>query len=140
MPADADLLFDTHALIWTVDDQPISLAAQVAINSANAAGRPIYVSPISAWERGMLVAKGRVTSPLTPKAWFQLVLASPQIALAELTTEILTDSSFLPPPMHGDPADRILVATARALNLTLITRDRAILRYAAQGHVRALAC
>jgi len=140
MPAGKDFLFDTYALIWTIDDQPISREAQTAINGAAASGRPIYVSPISAWERGMLVAKGRMTSPLPPKVWFQRVTSSSHIAVAELTTEILTDASFLPPPVHGDPADRILIATARALDLTLITRDRAILRYAGQGHVRALAC
>jgi PIN domain nuclease of toxin-antitoxin system len=136
----SDFLFDTHALIWTVEDHPISAAAEHAISSAAVKGQPIYVSPITAWERGMLIAKGRMSSSLSPKAWFQSVVSRPQIALAELTADILTDASFLPAPLHGDPADRILIATARALNLTLITRDRGILRYAALGHVRAIAC
>lgn len=140
MQPDPGYLFDTHALIWTIDDQPISAAAEAAISAAAAIGQAIHVSPITAWERGMLIAKGRLSSPLPPKTWFQNVVSSPQIAIAELTPEILTDASFLPPPLHGDPADRILIATARAYDLTLITRDRAILRYAAQGHVRAIAC
>lgn len=140
MQLDPGLLFDTHALIWTVEDQPMSAAAELAISTAAAMGQPVYVSPISAWERGMLVAKGRMSSPLPPKAWFQKVTSDPHIAVAELTMDILTDASFLPAPLHGDPADRILIATARAYDLTLITHDRAILRYAAQGHVRAIAC
>jgi PIN domain nuclease of toxin-antitoxin system len=88
----------------------------------------------------MLVAKGRVVSRLTPKAWFSRVLAQPMIKVAEMTIDILTDASFLPPIVHGDPADRILIATARALDLTLVTHDRAILRYAALGHLSAIAC
>jgi PIN domain nuclease of toxin-antitoxin system len=52
----------------------------------------------------------------------------------------LVASSFLPQPVHNDPADRILIATAREQNLTIITRDRAILSYGAAGHVRTLAC
>jgi PIN domain nuclease of toxin-antitoxin system len=47
---------------------------------------------------------------------------------------------MLPGPVHGDPADRILIATARALDLTIVTRDSAILDYSARGHVRALPC
>ena len=133
-------LLDTHALIWIVQGSPITAAAIQVVNAAAAAKEPVFVSPISAWERGMLVAKGRISSPLPPKVWFDQVAAMKEIAIANLTPEILTDASFLPPPIHGDPADRILIATARALDLTLITRDRAVLRYAAQGHVRALAC
>ena len=88
----------------------------------------------------MLIAKGRMKSPISPKVWFERVMAMKEIASTELSPEILTDSSFLPGPIHGDPADRILIATARHLDMTLITRDRAVLRYASQGHVRALAC
>jgi PIN domain nuclease of toxin-antitoxin system len=134
------LLLDTCALIWTVEDQLMSVPAQDAINRANAGGHPIYVSPISAWERGMLVAKGRMSSPLPPVAWFERVVSRPELALAALTPAILTEASFLPGQLHNDPADRIIIATARALDLTIVTRDRAILRYGDQGHVRALAC
>lgn len=88
----------------------------------------------------MLVAKGRLASPLPPKAWFDRVVETEGVQLAELTPDILTDASFLPGPIHRDPADRILIATARAQDLTIVTRDRLILEYAAKGHVRALAC
>ncbi len=134
------LLFDTHALIWTLEDQPMRQEARDAINLAAEQQEAIFVSPISAWERGMLVAKGRIASRLSPKDWFARVIGNPLIAVAEMSIDILTDASFLPEPVHGDPADRILIATARARDLTLITHDRAILRYAEQGHLAALPC
>ena len=140
MAPQSNLLLDTHALIWTVEGRSLQPGAERAINLASAAGEPIYVSPISAWERGMLVAKGRITSRIPPKLWFEQVVSQPQIALAGLSQAILTDASFLPAPLHGDPADRIIIATARAYDLTLVTHDRAILDYARSGHVRALAC
>lgn len=88
----------------------------------------------------MLVAKGRIRSPLSPKAWFDRVLSVGGLKLAPLSTDILADASFLPEPLHGDPADRIIIATARAFDLTIVTRDKLILDYAAQGNVRAIAC
>lgn len=136
----AGLLADTHALIWIVEGMPIDPGARRAIGLAAERGEPLYVSPITAWERGMLVSKGRVASRLSPKAWFARVLDHPLIALAEMTIDILTDASFLPRPVHGDPADRILIATARTLDLTLITHDRPILKYAELGHLSALPC
>lgn len=133
-------LLDTCAVIWVVEDQAISPDAMSALGREAAEGRPVMVSPMSAWERGMLVAKGRLSSPLDPKAWFRRLAARPEVALADLTADILTDASFLPGPIHRDPADRIIIATARTLDLTLVTRDRLILDYAAAGHVRALPC
>lgn len=88
----------------------------------------------------MLVSLGRVTSPLQPKTWFERLLLNPIIELSPLTIEILTDCSFLPGLIHRDPADRIIIATARAHNLSIMTRDRKILAYAEAGHVNAIAC
>ncbi len=74
------------------------------------------------------------------RAVFQSFLRLPGVTLEGLTPDILIDSSLLPGEPHGDPADRIIIATARALDLTVVTRDRHILNYAERGHVRALAC
>ena len=133
-------LLDTCAAIWIVEDARLEPDAMAAINREVAAGRSLLISPISAWERGMLVAKDRLRSRLDPKVWFRQLLAKPEIALAEMSPDILTDASFLPPPIHRDPADRILIATARALSLTIVTRDRLILAYAQRGYVRAMPC
>ena len=70
----------------------------------------------------------------------EFVAAARHRRLQSLTPAILIDSSFLPGDFHNDPADRIIVATARALDFVVVTRDRAILDYAKQGYVRALAC
>lgn len=134
------LLLDTCAMIWMGEDAPIASAAVTAMDSSEASGTPVLVSPISAWERAVLIAKGRIRSPLSPKAWFDRILRVGGLKLAPLSPDILADASFLPEPLHRDPADRIIIATARALDLTIITRDNLILDYAAQGHVRAVAC
>ena len=88
----------------------------------------------------MLVAKDRLRSPLPPKVWFDRILTTGGLKLAPLTPDILADASFLPEPLHRDPADRIIIATARSLDLTIVTRDVLILDYAGLGHVRAIAC
>jgi PIN domain nuclease of toxin-antitoxin system len=135
-----ELLLDTCAAIWILEGEALSDAAVAAIDEAYAEGRSIFVSPITAWERGLMVAKGRVTSTITPHRWFERLVAESGFVLAAMPPDILIDSSFLPGDVHGDPADRIIIATARSLDLTIVTRDRAILDYAAKGHVRALAC
>lgn len=87
----------------------------------------------------MLVARGRIALPLPPPSWFEgLVQAG--VRWAPLTPQVLIDASFLPGRIHGDPADRILAATARAFGYRLMTRDRALLAYAEAGHLQALAC
>jgi len=67
-------------------------------------------------------------------------MSAPGTALAEMTPELLLESSFLPGNLHKDPADRILAATARQYGYTLMTRDRALLDYARQGHLSVLEC
>ena len=71
---------------------------------------------------------------------FGEVIATPGVRIEALTPEVLIESSFLPGVLHRDPADRILIATARRFDLTLVTRDHTILDYAQEGHVRAIAC
>ena len=133
------LLLDTCAAIWITEDVSLSEQATQAIDGAFSDGESIFVSPITAWERGMLVAKGRLGSTISPHQWFASLIDM-GLALADMSPDILIDSSLLPGKVHGDPADRIIIATARALNLTIVTSDARILDYAARGHVRALAC
>lgn len=103
-------------------------------------GDPVLVSPITAWEVGLLVARGRLAIPTNPQAWFERLMQAPHVSLAALTPAVLIASSFLPDAPFRDPADRILTATAREFGLTLVTRDRALLAYAKAGHLRAIAC
>ena len=134
------LLLDTCAAIWVAEAAPMTQASIDALSDATYAKEPIAVSPITAWERGLLVSLGRLGSTLEPKAWFNRLVEREEMVLAQMTPDILTDASFLPGPIHRDPADRIIIATARAFGMTIVTRDRLILDYAARGHVNALEC
>lgn len=88
----------------------------------------------------MLVRNGRLALASEPEIWFGDFIERSRAILISTTAKLLIASSFLPPPIHSDPADRIIIATARAQNLSIVTRDRAILSYADMGHVRALRC
>lgn len=134
------LLWDTCAVIWILEEAPIADSAREAIDAAYGTDVPCYVSPITAWEIGLLNARGRLRLLITAQRWFAQVCKTPGVALAELSPDLLIASSFLPGEPPRDPADRIILATARDLGATLLTRDRALLGYAEQGHVSALEC
>ena len=135
-----NLLLDTCAAILITENEELSEAAVEAMDTAFRDGATVFVSPITAWERALLTAFGRLRSPVQPLTWFEGLVRSAKLSIAELTPEILINAWFLPPGLHRDPADRMLISTARAMDLTLITRDAPILRYAENGHVRAIAC
>ena len=134
------LLLDTCAAIWITENERLSDDAVDAMDSAFRAGIPVFVSPVTAWERALLSAFGRLRSPVQPLHWFESLVRESKLSVAALSPEIMINSWYLPPGIHRDPADRLLVSTARALDLVLVTRDRPILDYAEQGHVRAIAC
>jgi PIN domain nuclease of toxin-antitoxin system len=118
----------------------MSESALSSINRAAKNDEAIYISPMTAWEVGLLVARGRIAISITPQIWFSRLLAVPGIALANLAPDILIASSFLPGTPPRDPADRIIAATAREQGLRLVTRDKVLLDYATAGHLDALAC
>jgi PIN domain nuclease of toxin-antitoxin system len=136
----APLLLDTHAAIWAVEDQPIATTAKEAIEDAYRTGRTIFVSAITAWEIGLLVSRNRLGLSTTPERWFERLLAIDGVQLAGLSPDILIASSFLPGEPPRDPADRIILATARDLGAALITRDRLLLKYGEAGQVSTIAC
>jgi PIN domain nuclease of toxin-antitoxin system len=134
------LLLDTHAAVWIVEDQPLANEAVEAVDAAYQAGSTVFVSAISAGEIGLLVARNRLTLVARPERWFQRLLGIPGVRLAPLSPDILIASSFLPGTPPRDPADRIILATARDLGATLITRDRLLLKYGEEGQVSAIGC
>ncbi len=134
------LLLDTHAAIWITEDQPLASAAVEALEAAYRAGSTVFVSAITAWEVGLLVSRNRLSLIAQPERWFQRLLSIPGTRLADLSPDILIASSFLPGEPPRDPADRILLATARDLGATLITRDRQLLKYGGDGQVNTIAC
>lgn len=134
------LLLDTCAAIWITKDQSLSAQAEDALDEAADLGRPIYLSPFSVWEVGLQMAKGKMVVATSTQAWLDRLKLTPGILFAELSATILLRSVELPDFDNRDPADRIIVATARENTLRIVTRDRKILDYAERGHVMALAC
>ena len=134
------LLLDTCAVLWLGNGDKIAPAAMEKINQSHVENTPVFVSPFSAWEIGNLVSLNRLRLSQPPDTWFENFRVNGKVDLAALTPDMLVASSFLPDIQHKDPADRILIATARAHGLTIITRDQKILDYAEQGHVNALRC
>lgn len=133
------LLLDTCAALWIVADE-ISEATAEALVEARDSGMPTYVSPITAWEIGLMARKGRFKSTYTPQRWFERLMSTANTELAEMTPKVLLESSLLPGNLHGDPADRIIAATAREYGLTVMTRDRSLLAYAEEGYLSAVEC
>jgi len=99
----------------------------------------VRVSAISVWEVAMLEAKGRIRLSKDCLSWVNEALRAPGLALVPLTPEIAVESSRLPGAFHGDPADRILVATARRQGAILLTRDEKILSYGKAKHLSVMA-
>lgn len=134
------LLLDTCFVLWLSAREPVARSAVDEVTRVRKAGGLIAVSAMSAWEIGLLVAKGRLPYIKSALAWFEGFVEEGKIQVAGVDVELLVESSFLPGDIHGDPADRIIIATARAKNLAIVTRDRPILAYSAAGYVKAVRC
>lgn len=136
------LLLDTHAAIWLMEGQLDDNAVEAVVHAGLADG--VFVSPVSAWEVGLLARPKASGGPSLqflpdPQTWFSRLMGKAIIKAAPLTPSVAIAASALPGSLHGDPADRLLIATAREMNLRLMTRDREILGYGRAGHVRTYA-
>ncbi len=134
------LLLDTCAIIWISGGEPVAGAAIDEMTKTGAGGISTFISPISAWELGLLVSKGRLPASVNERAWLGKLLLLPEVEYSDLSPDVLIDSSYLPGTPPSDPADRIIIATARQQGLRIMTRDRKILDYADAGHVNAIPC
>lgn len=131
------VVLDTHALVWLLQgSERLGPSARALIEGA-AKGEGALVAAISTWEIAMLVAKGRLALDRDVAEWLDAALALPGLRLAPLDPSVSVDSTRLPGEPHGDPADRMIVATARRHIATLITDDALVLAYSAAGHVKA---
>ena len=134
------LLLDTHVWLWLAFGTPekIKPSTRRTLEKAST-DEPLLISIISVWEVALLEAKQRVSLPMSVEAWVARALNRPDIRLIGLThPRIVIDSCHLPGDFHPDPADRLLVATARSENAMLVTHDKKILDYGAAGHVKVL--
>jgi len=138
--SDPDLvLLDTHVWLWLVAGSPdLATEARHTINRAVAAGT-LRIAAISLWEVALLASRGRIVLGKSISLWLAEALADPAPAIDPLSPQIAVEACSLPEAFHRNPADRMIVATARITNAILITRDQQILDYAARGHLTAIA-
>ena len=131
------LVLDTHVLVWLVNGSPrLGVKAKRLIDRAGVQNE-IFVSAITPMEIGMLVAKSRLALSKDVLDWINEALTRPGIALVPLLPEIAVAGTRLPGSPHGDPADKLIIATARHLGAPVVTADRKILTYSRQGHLQA---
>lgn len=124
------IVLDTHAWVWwaTADRRLSRRASQIIQRAARGGG--VAISMISIWEVAKKVEKQQLVFDRPVRDWLDRATALPGLSLMELTPAILIDSCDLPQPFHGDPADQIIVATARHHHATLVSRDGKLRSYA----------
>lgn len=127
-------MLDTHAWFRTLES-PHQLPALVRGELENPDNAPFGLSVISFWELAKLVEKGRIKLTVPLREWMERAADPEFIAVIPLSMEVAVDSTILPGDFHSDPADEIIIASARSMNATLITADKKILNY---KHVKTL--
>ncbi|HEX8383149.1 MAG TPA: type II toxin-antitoxin system VapC family toxin [Sphingomonas sp.] len=132
------ILLDTNVVVWAgLDDPRLGGSARRLIDHA-AGGQGLGMASITPWEMAMLVSKNRLTLGRPVVDWVRAFLARPGVEFVPLTPEIGMDAGSLPSTIHGDPSDRIIIATSRALGCPVLTGDGLILRYAQAGLLSAI--
>jgi PIN domain nuclease of toxin-antitoxin system len=132
------LLLDTHVWIWVNNgEKTLTSITQKAIDLA-AQNEGVFISAMTLWEISTLAKKGRIMLNMPCLHWMKETLTLPGVALLPISPEIAVESNKLPGNFHGDPVDRILVASARIERFTLVTRDQKILDYGKKDFVSVL--
>lgn len=122
------ILLDTHIWIWWIQEHPaLPKSLRDRLEAEQATG--ICVSVFSCWEVAMLASQQRIRLPIATLEWLEAALTRPGTRLLDLTPEITVESTQLPGTFHRDPADQIIVATARIHDLALVTLDAKIRSY-----------
>lgn len=129
------LLLDTHVLVWSVegDERRIGRQARRLLARGESAGA-VAVSPVTLFEITALHVAGRLRLARPVERWIRETLEATGIRIAELSPAAAIDAGHIPRTALEDPADRLLVATARHLDAALLTSDARILDYAARTH------
>lgn len=129
-------VLDTHAWLWWVSESfsRLSATARRAVERAQDDG-DLWLSGFSIWEVAKKAQKGQLALDRPLDDWLDLATARPGLHVADLTRAVLVESCRLPGDFAGDPADGIIVATARSLGAALVTKDQRIRGY---EHVRTI--
>jgi PIN domain nuclease of toxin-antitoxin system len=122
------ILLDTHFWIWWLTPRsPLTASERHALDAAAEAGR-VYLAAISLWEAQLLHSNHRLLLPVPFPDWLTRATEARVLTVLPLDREVVIAVDGLPARFHGDPADRLIVATARTHGIPLATRDRAIRR------------
>lgn len=121
------ILLDTHILLWWLEQNPRLSPRQREILAEADPESPLLVSGITLWEIATLNSLGRVELDLPLRDWLEQAVAPPLVQLVSISPAIAAEVAALPDSFHRDPADRILVASARTFGATLLTQDRRII-------------
>jgi PIN domain nuclease of toxin-antitoxin system len=133
------LLLDTHVWFWLVlGNAALSSAARKTISDVASVGN-LRIAAITVWEIALLASRNRLVLGKPTILWVDEAVAASTVTVEPLSPSIAVESWELPETFHSDPADRMIVATARVTGAVLMTRDRQILDYAARGHLTAIA-
>jgi PIN domain nuclease of toxin-antitoxin system len=120
-------LLDTHVFFWWVaEPNRLSQAQDRALDQAGSLGDPIAISAITLWELAMLAQRGRIQLPTVMDLWLAEIEGDPAIAMIPLSGRIVAEAIQLGPKVPNDPADRIIIATARCHGFPLVTADKRI--------------
>lgn len=129
------ILLDTQIVVWlSAGEDKISDRALRSIEE----DQDRRISAMVSWELAMLTDKGRIALDKPLDAWMTDAMKIYGLAEVAVTGAIGRDAGGLPTGIHGDPCDRIMIATARSLGCPLVTSDHAILRYAKDGYVQVI--
>ena len=123
-----NVLLDTHILLWWLEDQKRLSREQLEILSSADADSPLQVADVSLWEIATLYGLGRVELTIPLREWLEDAVAPPLVRRRGISPAIAAALASLPDSFHRDPADRILVATARVYRATLLTNDHRIIK------------
>lgn len=130
------IVIDTHILVWWVSsNESLSTSASKTIKNTLDSGSEVLVSSISVWEISMLIEKGRLILSMDLTNWLDEIAQIDGVRFVSIDNEIAIKSTLLPGEFHKDPADRMIVATARKFAVPLVTADEKIIRY---EHVKTI--
>ncbi len=120
-------VLDTHVLLWWFSDGSRLSDAQRRVVEGEREDEPLLVSDITLWEVATLASLGRIRLALPIREWLEKATAAPLVRLLSITPAVASEVAALPDTFHRDPADGILVATAKVHGATLLTHDRRII-------------
>jgi len=129
------LIIDTHILIWYTEGTNLS-EAQIQLIDHMREKASLYISAISIWEIALLVSRDRIALSISLDEWIKKITSIQGLNVMDLSVPILTQSCILPNYEYKDPADRMIIASARSMNAILMTLDQKIIDYADKGYLK----